>query len=171
MQLVNGIDDDGSMVGNNPVLEDPPNQEGGLISPGTTSYTLYAEKEGVFLVKSDGVHVRLGRQPGARLQGLFGQVIVEPAGAAIYRGQVFEEEMRLAADRTERGRPGGNGQGTRSSITRRCTRSHGDAAGPRGEGGAPDPEHDRKSHCSDATHCEIVHSEINAVVAHGPTAR
>jgi hypothetical protein len=102
MQMVTGIYDDGSIVGNNPVLENPPNNEGGLVSSGKwTRYNLYAEKEGVFLVTSEAVLIGSDGNEGHVVNGLFGQVIVEPAGAAIYRSQTVEEEMRLAIDLTK----------------------------------------------------------------------
>src|SRR5512146_1524815 len=95
MQLVNGINDDGSMVGKNP------GAQGSLIGSGQSrSYKVYAEKEGVFLVTSEGVTVGSDANEGHISNGLFGQVIVEPTGARIYRGQVHEEEMRLATTGT-----------------------------------------------------------------------
>ena len=100
MQVFTGVYDDGSIAGSNAVLENPANREGGLISPGnSTTYRLYAEKEGVFLITSEGVVVGSDGNEGHIANGLFGQLIVEPKGSRIYRGQVHEEEMRLAADR------------------------------------------------------------------------
>lgn len=102
MQLVDDMDDDGSMVGRNNLglsgsqgAVDTAN--GSLLGPGEAgSYKVYAEKEGVFLVTSEGVTIGSDANEGHVSNGLFGQVIVEPTGARIYRGQVHEEEMRLA---------------------------------------------------------------------------
>ncbi|HSB80876.1 MAG TPA: hypothetical protein VLM91_19000, partial [Candidatus Methylomirabilis sp.] len=91
LQPVNSIADDGSNVGNNGAA--------GLVpSGGSTLYTLYAAKEGVFVVSNPGSTFGSDGNMGNNSNGLFGQVIVEPAGAESFRSQVFEEEMRLAAD-------------------------------------------------------------------------
>ncbi|PWB65511.1 MAG: hypothetical protein C3F14_05370, partial [Deltaproteobacteria bacterium] len=101
MQLVDDINDDGSMVGNNHLAPGASAANGSLIGPGQSrSYKVYAEKEGVFLVTSEGVTIGSDANEGHISNGLFGQVIVEPAGARIYRGQVHEEEMRLATTGT-----------------------------------------------------------------------
>ena len=107
MQLVSSIDDDGSMVGRNnlglPGSQGTPDAaNGSLLGPGEIGdYKVYAEKEGVFLVTSEGVTTGSDANQGHIASGLFGQIIVEPAGARIYRGQVHEEEMRLAIDTTK----------------------------------------------------------------------
>ncbi|MBE0568628.1 MAG: hypothetical protein IH577_02980, partial [Deltaproteobacteria bacterium] len=104
MQMLTGIYDDGSIAGSNAVLENPPNREGGLISPGnSTTYKLYAEKEGVFVINSEGVTIGSEANAGHVPNGLFGQLIVQPKGSRIYRSQVHEEELRLAADRNRNG--------------------------------------------------------------------
>jgi hypothetical protein len=88
MQLVNGIADDGSNVGNNP---------SSLVGSGeSTSYTLFAEKEGQFVINSYGVTFGGEGQGGNTAGGMFGELIVEPTGAAIYRSQLTREEMDLA---------------------------------------------------------------------------
>ena len=82
--------DDGANVGTN---------ASSLVAPnGTASYTLYAAKEGVFVVSNPGSTFGSDGNMGNNSNGLFGQVIVEPTGAESFRGQVFEEELRLAAD-------------------------------------------------------------------------
>jgi hypothetical protein len=100
MQLLTSIDDDGSMVGSNP------GASGSLIGVGmTATYRLYAEKEGVYLVQSLGATVGSDANLGQVGNGLFGQVIVQPKGARIYRSMVTEEELRLAMRRDAEGRP------------------------------------------------------------------
>jgi hypothetical protein len=90
LQLVNSIADSSSHVGAN---------ASSLVDVGATrSYTLYAEKEGVFLVQSSAATIGGDANQGNTGNGLFGQVIVEPRDARIYRSILTEEEMRLAAD-------------------------------------------------------------------------
>jgi hypothetical protein len=99
LQLVNGIADDGSNVGVNASSLT-------AAAGGTASYTLYAAKEGVFVVSNPASTFGSDGNMGNNSNGLFGQVIVEPRGAKIYRSQVFEEEMRLAqAASTGKGQP------------------------------------------------------------------
>ncbi|HZB45458.1 MAG TPA: hypothetical protein VE360_09450 [Pyrinomonadaceae bacterium] len=95
MQAVNSIDDDGSYVGaNSSSLADPLKSK---------TYTLLAQKEGTFLLYSEGDTNTMGQQ----LQhGLFGAVNVQPAGAEWYRSQVTEADLELAIDRTK----GNNGR-------------------------------------------------------------
>ncbi|OGI45206.1 MAG: hypothetical protein A2V92_05240 [Candidatus Muproteobacteria bacterium RBG_16_65_31] len=186
MQLVNSIDDDGSMVGrnnlglaaDNPVLGLPPSEgaiddvNGSLIAPGeSTSYHLYAEKEGVFLVTSEGVTIGSDGNEGHISNGLFGQVIVEPAGARIYRGQVHEEEMRLATDMTKNSGSCPEGSAVASGTPGKTCDGHPilnyEALYPNvepwlSEGKAGLPVLNMLTAGN-----EIVHSEINAVVA-GP---
>ena len=93
LQLVSSIRDDGSNVGANGAAGN------GLVGSGQrTSYTLYAAKEGVFAVSNLAATFGSDGNMGSNSNGLFGQVIVEPAGAESFRSQVFEEELRLAAD-------------------------------------------------------------------------
>ncbi len=95
MQLVNNIDDDSSMVGKNANSLAAPTDS---IAPGESkNYTLYAEKEGTFLVTSHGATFGSDGTAGNSTNGLFGSVNVEPVGARFYRSQVTDEEMRLAA--------------------------------------------------------------------------
>ena len=185
MQLVNGIDDDSSMVGRNHLglpgsqgAFDPVN--GSLAGTGQTrAYKLYAEKEGAFHVTSHGATFGSDGNMGNNTNGLFGQVNVEPAGAAIYRGQVFEEELRLSLDTAspkscaapptpgytcdghpvlnyEAVYPGAPGDGSVWALEGKAglpvlnmMRATGSLTGP-------------------VPNVEIVHSEINAVVAYGP---
>jgi hypothetical protein len=156
MQLVNSIADDGSNTGNN---------VSSLVAQGgTRSYTLYAAKEGVFNVTSGGAVLGSDATQGNSSNGLFGVLIVEPVGAKIYRGQVYEEELRLAADanlngvldaveKTANGQPRVRYEATYPNIAPWTTE---------GKGGLPILN---MMKCSSSTACEIVHSEINAVVA------
>jgi hypothetical protein len=88
MQWVDEAADDGSKVGGQDSLVTPSN---------STTYTVYAEKEGAYTVTSGP---NLGGQggSGAIASGLFGIVNVEPAGATWYRNQLTREEMVMAAD-------------------------------------------------------------------------
>jgi hypothetical protein len=100
MQLVDSIASDGSYVGRNASSLRAANG-------GTATYRLYAEKEGVFLAHSYGATIGADANQGNSGNGLFGQVIVEPKGARIYRSLLLEEEMRLVAGsvRTATGHP------------------------------------------------------------------
>ncbi|HEY6612606.1 MAG TPA: hypothetical protein VIZ86_15935, partial [Pseudomonas sp.] len=100
LQAVNGIGDIASHAGLN---------QSSLLAPGSSrSYTLYAEREGAFVVSSDGATFG-GEAPGGNISnGLFGQVVVLPKGARSYRSTVTEEELRLASagrERTAAGQP------------------------------------------------------------------
>ncbi|MEQ1776926.1 MAG: hypothetical protein ABL863_00095, partial [Nitrosomonas sp.] len=90
LELVTSIDDDSSYVGKNKNSLAPP-------APGETrTYCFRAEKEGAYLVSSDGAVFGGEGTSGNSGVGLFGAVIVEPKDARFYRAQVTEEEMRLA---------------------------------------------------------------------------
>lgn len=161
VQLVNSVDDDSSMVGRNHLAGGqgtPNNATGSLVPQGDSrSYKLYAEKEGVFIVSSDGASFGSDANQGHSSTGLFGQLIVEPRGARIYRGQVHEEELRLATlDTLPTGQPRLNYEATYPS---------GGVWSQEGKGGLPVLN---TMQCAGSS-CAIVHSEINAVVA-GPNA-
>ncbi|MGB3095402.1 MAG: hypothetical protein WBB46_01535, partial [Candidatus Deferrimicrobiaceae bacterium] len=100
LQLVDGIYDDASYVGQNPA-------GGDLVIPGfSATYKLYAEHEGVYTAMSYGALTGSDGNMGNVSNLLFGEVIVEPKGARIYRSGVTEEEMRLATiDNTADGHP------------------------------------------------------------------
>ncbi|HEX8148785.1 MAG TPA: hypothetical protein VF591_16505 [Pyrinomonadaceae bacterium] len=88
LQLVNGISDDGSNVGQN---------ASSLVSPGgSATYTLYAEREGNHLLYSSAATTGGEGNGGTIAAGLFGSVNVEPRGAEWYRSQVTAAEMRYA---------------------------------------------------------------------------
>lgn len=161
VQLVNSIDDDGSMVGKNHLgvtgsKGTTDRATGGQAAPGQTrSYTLYAEKEGVFVVGAGGATVGNDSNQGHSGSGLFGELIVEPKGARIYRGQLHEEEMRLAtAGTTTAGQPKINYEASYPTTGIWVAE---------GKAGLPILN---MMQCA-GTACQIVHSEINAVIA-GP---
>jgi manganese oxidase len=88
MQLKSSITDDGSNVGANPSSLVPPG--------GQAIYTLYADKEGEHVLWSTGATTG-GEGDGGQLNsGLFGALIVEPAGARWYRSQVSRADLDLA---------------------------------------------------------------------------
>jgi manganese oxidase len=162
MQLVDNINSDGSWVG--------ANTTDGYAAPagGTKTYKLYAEKEGAFLVTGSGT-IGSDANQGNSANGLFGQVIVEPAGARIYRSQVHEEELRLVADVNRNGIL----EATEKTPLGQPKITNYEATYPtagvwvaEGKGGLPILN---TMQCASATACQIVHSEINAVVA-GPNA-
>ncbi|HEU4453961.1 MAG TPA: multicopper oxidase domain-containing protein [Longimicrobium sp.] len=98
MQVVGNITDDGTNVQNNPTS--------GLVEPGgTRTYTLYAEKEGTFLLHS-AAQTTGGEGDGGQIaRGLFGAVNVQPAGAEYYRSQVTAADLRLATKKDGLGNP------------------------------------------------------------------
>ncbi len=88
LQLVNSIADDGSNVGRN---------TSSLVAPGGRStYTLYAEREGGFLMYSTAAQTGGEGDGGSLSAGLFGTVNVEPRGAEWYRSQVTNADLQLA---------------------------------------------------------------------------
>ena len=92
MQWIDGPADDSSYVGNPATNADSTVPQGGF-----KSYRLYAEQEGVFIARGMAATVGSDANQGNASNLLFGQVIVEPIGASIYRSQTTEEEMRLAS--------------------------------------------------------------------------
>ena len=92
MQLVGSILSDGSFVGKNP---------SSLVLPGQKrTYTFYAEREGTFLLYSNGA-VTGGEGDGGQINaGLFGAVSVEPKNSEWYRSQVTAADLELATVNT-----------------------------------------------------------------------
>jgi len=89
LQWVTGAGDDGSHVGGNATSN---------IAPGdSTIYRLYAPEEGTYIARDMAATVGSDANQGNSSNLLFGQVIVEPKGARIYRSQTTEEELRLAS--------------------------------------------------------------------------
>ncbi|WP_437964396.1 copper oxidase [Sorangium sp. So ce260] len=69
-----------------------------LAEPGETRvYELLAEREGTFLIHSAGAMAGGQGNGGQIVQGLFGAINVEPAGAVAYRSQVTAEELAAAS--------------------------------------------------------------------------
>ena len=89
LEWVDGEKDAASYVGLN---SDSTVPQGGM-----KSYSLYAAEEGVFVARGMAATVGSNGNQGNSSNLLFGQVIVEPRGARIYRSQTTEEEMRLAS--------------------------------------------------------------------------
>jgi dipeptidyl aminopeptidase/acylaminoacyl peptidase len=89
---VNGMDyvngpalSDGAHVGNN---------ASSLANPGETkTYTWYARKQGQYMIHSMGAPVGGEGDGGQAVLGLFGAVVVEPAGAKWYRSQVTTKQL------------------------------------------------------------------------------
>ncbi len=92
MQLVNSIASDGSFVGKN---------ASSLVAPGgKATYTFYAEREGGYMLYSQGSTTG-GEGDGGQLNaGLFGAVNVEVAGAEYYRSQVTAADLKYATTGT-----------------------------------------------------------------------
>lgn len=96
MELVGGIGNDGSNVGNNVPS---------LIGPGVTKvYTYSATREGNNLMYSTAATTGGEGDGGTLAEGLFGSVNVEPKGAEWYRSQVTQADLALATTGTT---PGG----------------------------------------------------------------
>ncbi|HEX6183860.1 MAG TPA: hypothetical protein VFZ44_08130, partial [Pyrinomonadaceae bacterium] len=95
LQLVGGIGDDGSNVGENP---------SSLVSPGGSAvYTLYAEREGSHLLYSTAATTGGQGDGGSIAMGLFGAVNVEPKGSEWYRSQLTRADMAAANVQTSTG--------------------------------------------------------------------
>jgi hypothetical protein len=95
------MDDDGSMAGNNPGASlNPADCGGGLVKPnGYITYRLHTPHEGAFVINSYGATLGSEQSGGNLGVGMFGALNVEPKGARMYRGQLSEEEMRLATNK------------------------------------------------------------------------
>ncbi|MBK9517187.1 MAG: hypothetical protein IPO09_07480 [Anaeromyxobacter sp.] len=97
LELLTGIQDDGSEVGQN---------ASSLVAPGAqVTYRYFAPKEGAFLVTSHGATFGGEGTSGNGASGMFAVVNVEPPGASFYRSQVTEEELRLATRLDAGGQP------------------------------------------------------------------
>jgi hypothetical protein len=151
MQLVNSIADDSSWVGQN--------ANSMLRSGDATTYSLYAAKEGQFVINSYGVTFGGEGQGGNTAAGLIGEVIVEPKGSAIYRSQLTREEMDLATQ-DEDGQPVLTPLG-QPIVNYEATYPEKAPWTTEGKAGLPILNMIQNN--------KIVHSEINAIVAYGPT--
>jgi hypothetical protein len=143
MQFVTGMYDDGSYVGKN---------DSSLVKSGeSTTYRLYAEHEGQYVINSYGVTFGGEGQGGNTAGGMFGELIVEPENAAIYRSQLTREEMDLATTgTTSQGHPILDYETAYPNVEPWITE---------GKAGLPIINMIHKG--------EIVHSDINAVIAYG----
>src|SRR5258708_15397365 len=103
MQLVNSIDDDGSFVGANA------SSLASNVAPGNSkTYRVYAEKEGNYMLYSQGADFggHNGFSDGAQLTaGLFGSVNVEPKGSVWYRSKVTRTDLATATTGHKGGQP------------------------------------------------------------------
>ncbi|HLG18011.1 MAG TPA: PKD domain-containing protein [Blastocatellia bacterium] len=88
MQLRNSIADDGSNVGRNISSVVPPG--------GSAIYTLYAEREGAYMMHNGASTVGGEGDGGSLNAGMFGTVHVEAKGAQWYRSQVTANDLSLA---------------------------------------------------------------------------
>ncbi|HEV8183838.1 MAG TPA: multicopper oxidase domain-containing protein, partial [Candidatus Angelobacter sp.] len=92
MQLVGSIASDGSNVGAN---------TSSLVAPGgTATYTFFAEHEGGYLMYSAAATTGGEGNGGSISAGLFGAIMVEPAGAEYYRSQVTADDLFYATTGT-----------------------------------------------------------------------
>ncbi|SDY17126.1 hypothetical protein SAMN04487939_10152 [Lysobacter sp. yr284] len=88
LELIGSEQSDSSYAGRN---------KSSLAAPGeSTDYCFRAPAEGAFLVSNPGAAFGGEGSAGDSGVGLFGAVAVQPTGAAFYRAQVTEEELRLA---------------------------------------------------------------------------
>ena len=103
LQLVGGIQSDGSNVGKN---------ASSLVGPGgSATYTFYAEREGNHLLYSTAATTGGEGNGGSLAMGLFGAVNVERRGAQWFRSQVTASEIALATMKDAAGvalKTGGN---------------------------------------------------------------
>ncbi|HEX8474348.1 MAG TPA: hypothetical protein VF666_09975 [Pyrinomonadaceae bacterium] len=124
MHLKDTINSDGSFVGVNnsslaqsplcgtasnlaPCKQKPGSRPQTPAKPGQNkTYSLYAQREGSFLLSSLGDANTTGQNIdylviGQLASGLFGAVNVQPEGAEWYRSQVTRQDLQLAIDRTK----------------------------------------------------------------------
>ncbi|MDT0872070.1 hypothetical protein RNT82_12510, partial [Staphylococcus pseudintermedius] len=100
LELVGTVQSDSSYAGSNKNSLAAPNE--------SLDYCFRAPAEGAFLVSNPGAAFGGEGSAGDSGVGLFGAVAVQPKGAAFYRAQVTEEELRLATragSATDAGQP------------------------------------------------------------------
>jgi len=146
LERVGSMASDASFVGRN---------TSSLVTPGkSATYVFYAPHEGAYIASNQGATLGSDQQGGTGSIGLFGMIAVQPKAARIYRSQLTEEEMRLATTgRTEAGQP---------VIDYEATYPTTGVWVAEGKAGLPILNMLTAGN-------EIVHSEINAIVA-GPNA-
>ena len=167
-ELLNGMEDDGSMVGKNPGADIDaqvgPNQNNcgdGLAAPDETRiYELYTPHEGAYIINSYGATIGSEQSGGNLGIGLFGALNVQPKGARLYRSQVTEEEMRLATTGFV------NGPGSQPIIDYDALYPNVEPWISEGKAGLPVL---RMVTGNDGRSGQLVHSDINAIIA-GPDA-
>jgi hypothetical protein len=166
------MDNDGSMVGANPGANTGDSTAGasvcgpGMAAPGEFRvYNLYTPHEGAFIINSHGARLGSEGNAGNLGLGMFGALNVQPAGARMYRSQVTEEELRLVTTgHTSDGQP----------IIDYELLYPTDFAEPgtvwdqEGKGGLPVLNMLAGANCGQpGSVCELVHSDINAIIV-GP---
>ena len=145
-QLVNSIDEDGSFVGQN---------ASSLIAQGATSppITIFAERENAYVGTSYGATTGGEGLGGNTAGGLWAVLNVNPKESAFYRSQLTREEMDLATTgTTEFGQP---------IINYEMTYPNAEPWISEGKAGLPI--------INMVSGNEIVHTDINAIVAHDAT--
>ena len=105
MELIGTINSDASFVGLNLNSQTP--SPSGQCAPGETKiYRFFARAEGAFLLYSTAADMGVGLDAGQLTAGLFGSVVVEPAGAEWYRSQVTKRDLELASNPNKTGKYG-----------------------------------------------------------------
>ena len=146
---------DGANVGNNP---------SSLAAPGKTAiYTWYAKKEGAYLLYSMAGPIG-GEGDGGQLGlGLFGSINVEPRGSISNRSQVTHDELEAAINHRN-GSSGLNPNGTPIIDYLAQFPSGAPHFGdPVLSMVKPIPSVTKK--CSYQDHCEIIYSDLNAIIS------
>jgi len=92
MEWAIGPGDDGSFVGKNNSSLASASPVPANMPPAKQTYTLFAREEGTFLLYSTGDTSTQGDQ---LINGLFGALNVQPAGAEWYRSQVTQADLKL----------------------------------------------------------------------------
>ncbi len=144
-ELVTGIADDGSFVGNN---------GSSLVAPGgSATYTVRAPQQGTFVGTSYGATAGGEGLGGNTANGLWAVLTVGPRSSAFYRSQLTREEMDLASGAavTAAGQP---------VVDYEARYPMGEPWESEGKAGLPI--------INMVDGGEIVHSEINAIVGYGP---
>ncbi len=155
------MDNDGSMVGNNPGANIGPTDLGqdncgpGMVGPDKEmTYNLYTPHEGAYIINSYGATLGGEANAGNLGIGMLGGLNVQPKGARMYRGQLTEEEMRLATvGTTDGGQPIIDYEATYPDVEPWISE---------GKAGLPIINMLTADN-------ELVHSDINAIIA-GPNA-
>ncbi|MGD8808226.1 MAG: hypothetical protein PVG24_01405, partial [Gammaproteobacteria bacterium] len=148
-QLVDDIDDDGSFVGRN--------ENNATIDVGESqTYTIFGQFDGTFVGRSYGATVGGEGQGGQMASGLFAVLNVGPKHAAYYRSKVTNEELELATiGYSDQGHPIVDYEAV-----------YPDAKPWTSEGKAGLPILNMIQEVGGEY--EIVHNELDAIVAYGP---